>query len=186
MGMDVMLAYRIPGWGQGPILIEVPVPESVVAEQLEQHFKPENSHGEDHDTEEHRAEVKENTERAFRNEVILDAIAEKEEIGVSQAELIDYIVSSSSQYGMDPNQFAQMLDSSGQVNMIVGEVRRRKALAAVLAKAAVKDSKGDDVDLTDFVSVASDEDEGIDAEDAVDADDAIEPTAVVDPGEARL
>lgn len=163
-------------------LVEVPVPDSVVAEQLEQHFKPENSHGEDHDTEEHRAEVKENTERAFRNEIILDAIAEKEEIGVSQAELIDYIVSSASQYGMDPNQFAQMLDSSGQVNMIVGEVRRRKALAAVLAKAAVKDSKGDAVDLTDFVSVASDEDET--AEDA--SDEVIEPTAVTDPGEVRI
>ncbi|NVM98447.1 trigger factor [Arthrobacter sp. SDTb3-6] len=163
-------------------LIEVPVPESVVAEQLEQHFKPENSHGEDHDSEEHRAEVKENTERAFRNEIILDAVAEKEEIGVSQAELIDYIVSSASQYGMDPNQFAQMLDSSGQVNMIVGEVRRRKALAAVLAKASVKDTKGDAVDLTDFVSVSSDEDET--AGDA--SDEVIEPTAVTDPGEVRI
>jgi len=163
-------------------LIEVPVPESVVAEQIEQHFKPENSHGEDHDTEEHRAEVKENTERAFRNEIILDAIADKEEIGVSQAELIDYIVSSASQYGMDPNQFAQMLDSSGQVNMIVGEVRRRKALAAVLAQAAVKDTNGADVDLTDFVSVAGEEEEL----DAVEGDEVIEPTAVTDPGEVRI
>lgn len=161
-------------------LVEVPVPESVIAEQLEQHFRPENSHGaEEHDTEEHRAEIKENTERAFRNEIILDTIADKEEISVSQAELIEYIVSSASQYGMEPNQFAQMLDSSGQVNMIVGEVRRRKALAAVLAKAAVKDTKGESVDLSDFVSVASEEE-------IADEDQAIEPTAVVDPGEARI
>lgn len=161
-------------------LVEVPVPDSVIADQLEQHFRPENAHGtEEHDTEEHRAEVKENTEKAFRNEIILDAIAEKEEISVSQAELIDYIVSSASQYGMEPNQFAQMLDSSGQVNMIVGEVRRRKALAAVLAKASVKDSAGAAVDLTDFVSVASDEEETTE-------DDVIEPTAVVDPGEVRI
>ena len=167
-------------------LVEVPVPESVIADQLEQHFKPENAHGtEEHDTEEHRAEVKENTEKAFRNEVILDAIAEKEEIGVSQAELIDYIVSSASQYGMDPNQFAQMLDSSGQVNMIVGEVRRRKALAAVLAKASVKDSEGAAVDLTDFVSVASEDEEIVDG-DIVGEDEVIEPSAVVDPGEVRI
>lgn len=162
-------------------LVEVPVPDSVIAEQLEQHFRPENSHGaEEHDTEEHRAEVKENTEKAFRNEIILDAIAEKEEVSVSQAELIDYIVSSASQYGMDPNQFAQMLDSSGQVNMIVGEVRRRKALAAVLGKAAVKDTAGVAVDLTDFVSVASEEEE------IASEDEVIEPTAVTDPGEARV
>ncbi|MBP2414286.1 trigger factor [Arthrobacter stackebrandtii] len=161
-------------------LVEVPVPDSVIEEQLEQHFRPENAHGEDHDTDEHRAEVKENTEKAFRNEIILDAIAEKEEVSVSQAELIDYIVSSASQYGMDPNQFAQMLDSSGQVNMIVGEVRRRKALAAVLGKAVVKDSEGTLVDLTDFVSVAG-EDEEVPSE-----DEAIEPTAVTDPGEVRI
>ncbi|SEE08955.1 trigger factor [Arthrobacter alpinus] len=160
-------------------LVEVPVPESVIAEQLEQHFRPENSHGEDHDSEEHRAEVKENTEKAFRNEIILDAIAEKEEVSVSQAELIDYIVSSASQYGMDPNQFAQMLDSSGQVNMIVGEVRRRKALAAVLGKAVVKDSEGAAVDLTDFVSVASEEE-------IASEDEVLEPTAVTDPGEVRI
>ncbi|WP_104111203.1 trigger factor [Arthrobacter sp. N199823] len=162
-------------------LVEVPVPDSVIADQLEQHFKPENSHGpEEHDTEEHRAEVKENTEKAFRNEIILDAIAEKEEVSVSQAELIDYIVSSASQYGMDPNQFAQMLDSSGQVNMIVGEVRRRKALAAVLAKATVTDSEGAAVDLTDFVSVAAEEEE------VASEDEVLEATAVSDPGEARI
>lgn len=162
-------------------LVEVPVPDSVIADQLEQHFKPENSHGpEEHDTEEHRAEVKENTEKAFRNEIILDAIAEKEEVSVSQAELIDYIVSSASQYGMEPNQFAQMLDSSGQVNMIVGEVRRRKALAAVLGKATVTDSEGAAVDLTDFVSVAAEEEE------VASEDEVIEATAVSDPGEARI
>lgn len=162
-------------------LLEVPVPESVIAEQLEQHFRPENAQGgEEHDTEEHRAEVKENTERAFRNEIILDAVADKEEIGVSQAELIDYIVSSASQYGMDPNQFAQMLDSSGQVNMIVGEVRRRKALAAVLAKAVVKDTEGTLIDLSDFVSVAGDD------EVAEEVEEVIEPSAVTDPGEVRI
>jgi trigger factor len=139
-------------------MIEVPVPETVISEQLEQHFKPENAGtaGDDHDTEEHRAEVRTNTERAFRNEIILDAVADKEEVAVSQNELIDYIVSTASQYGMEPNQFAQMLDSSGQVPMIVGEVRRRKALAKVLELAKVTDTNGDAVDLSDFVRPAGD------------------------------
>ncbi|MBT8160278.1 MULTISPECIES: trigger factor [Arthrobacter] len=136
-------------------LIEVPVPDSVVEEQLEAHFNPENAHGEgEHDTEEHREEVKANTARAFKNEIILDAIADKEEVGVSQNELIDYIVSTASQYGMDPNQFAQIIDQSGQVPMMVSEVRRRKALAVVLSQAEVVDSEGNKVDLTDFVRPA--------------------------------
>lgn len=132
-------------------LVEVPVPEKVVEEQLEQHFNNPNAEA-DHDTEEHRAEVRENTERAFRNEVVLDAIAEKEEIGVEQAELIDYIITMSSQYGMDPNQFAQMLDSSGQAGMMVGEVRRSKALAKVLETAEVTDADGNTVDLTSYLN----------------------------------
>ncbi|HIY95301.1 MAG TPA: trigger factor [Candidatus Rothia avicola] len=131
-------------------LVEIPVPEKVIEDQLAQHF---NTPGQDddHDTEEHRAEVRENTERAFKNEIILDAIAEKEEVSVEQAELIDYIITMSQQYGMDPNQFAQMLDGSGQSGMIVGEVRRSKALAAVLAQAEVKDADGNAVDLSSFL-----------------------------------
>lgn len=131
-------------------LVEVPVPEKVVEDQIEQHFNNPNAEA-GHDSEEHRAEVRENTERAFRNEVVLDAIADKEEVGVEQSELIDYIVSMSSQYGMDPNQFAQMLDSSGQAGMMVGEVRRSKALANVLEKAEVVDSEGNAVDLSSYI-----------------------------------
>lgn len=152
-------------------LIEVPVPDSVVEEQLEAHFNPENAHGEgDHDTEEHRAEVKANSARAFQNEIILDAIADKEEVSVSQNELIDYIVTTASQYGMDPNQFAQIIDQSGQVPMMVSEVRRRKALAVVLGQAEVVDSEGNKVDLSDFVRPAG--------EGAANVEEAEEATVV--------
>ncbi|WP_426938510.1 trigger factor [Pseudarthrobacter sp. S3] len=167
-------------------LVQVPVPDSVVEEQVDAHFKEGNGHGEgEHDTEEHREEVKANTARAFQNEVILDAIAEKEEVNVSQAELIDYIVSAASQYGMDPNQFAQIIDQSGQVPMMVSEVRRRKALAVVLGQAAVTDTDGKSVDLSDFVRPGGEEEapaveaeatENINAE--TDATPGDEPAAV--------
>ncbi|MCM0617790.1 trigger factor [Paenarthrobacter sp. TYUT067] len=164
-------------------LVEVPVPDSVVEEQIEAHFNPENAHGEgDHDTEEHRAEVKANTERAFQNEIILDAIADKEEVDVSQNELIDYIVTTASQYGMDPNQFAQIIDQSGQVPMMVSEVRRRKALAVVLGQAEVVDSEGNKVDLTDFVrpagEAAAEEDAAIEATEEAEVSASDDPAAV--------
>jgi trigger factor len=163
-------------------MIEVPVPESVIEEQIEQHFNSENAHGgEDHDTEEHRAEVRENTERAFRNEIILDAVAEKEEVTVSQPELIDYIVSTAGQYGMEPNQFAQLIDQSGQVPMMVSEVRRRKALAKVLEAAKVTDTEGNVVDLSDFVRPAGETVEA--AETAAEADDI---TPGDDPADVRI
>ena len=131
-------------------LVEIPVPEKVIEDQLEQHFNNPNAEA-DHDTEEHRAEVRENTETAFKNEMVLDAVADKEEVTVDQAEMINYIITMSSQYGMDPNQFAQMLDGSGQAGALVGEVRRSKALAAVLKTAVVKDTKGNVVDLSKYL-----------------------------------
>ena len=131
-------------------LVEIPGPEKVIEDQLEQHFNNPNAEA-GHDTEEHRAEVRENTETAFKNEMVLDAVADKEEVTVDQAEMINYIITMSSQYGMDPNQFAQMLDGSGQAGALVGEVRRSKALAAVLKTAVVKDTKGNVVDLSKYL-----------------------------------
>lgn len=131
-------------------IVEIPVPEKVIEDQLEQHFNNPNAEA-GHDTEEHRAEVRENTETAFKNEMVLDAVADKEEVTVDQAEMINYIITMSSQYGMDPNQFAQMLDGSGQAGALVGEVRRSKALAAVLKTAVVKDTKGNVVDLSKYL-----------------------------------
>ncbi|MCY1674532.1 trigger factor [Pseudarthrobacter sp. SL88] len=164
-------------------LVEVPVPDSVVEEQLEAHFKEGNGHGEgEHDTEEHREEVRANTARAFQNEIILDAIAEKEEVDVSQNELIDYIVTTASQYGMDPNQFAQIIDQSGQVPMMVSEVRRRKALAVVLGQATVTDSEGNTVDLSDFVRPGGEE-EAPAADAEVTGADAAEGEATEVPAE---
>ena len=129
-------------------LVEVPVPDGVIAEQVEQHFSAGgHTAGDDHDTAEHRAELEQNTREAFANEVILDEVAEAEEVTVDQGELIEYIIATSSEYGMDPNQFAMMLDQGGQIPMIMGEVRRRKALAKVLEYAEVTDTDGKAVDI---------------------------------------
>ncbi|WP_150460016.1 trigger factor [Nesterenkonia ebinurensis] len=139
-------------------LVDVPVPDSVIEDQISQHFTSQgHSEGDSHDTGEHRTEIREQTEEAFRNEIVLDLIAEKEEVGVDQAEMIEYIVATAQQYGMEPNQFAQMLDQAGQVPMIMGEVRRRKALAKVLELAKVSDTEGNEVDLTEFVTPAEEQ-----------------------------
>lgn len=140
-------------------LVEIPVPQAVIDEQIAQHFDNPQAEA-DHDSPEHRAEVQKNAEDAFRNEIVLDAVAEAEEVGVEQSELIDYIVNMSQQYGMDPNQFAQLLDSSGQAGLMVGEVRRRKALAKVLEYATVTDTEGNPVDLSEFVRPQGEEPAG--------------------------
>ena len=169
-------------------LVEVPVPDGVIAEQVEQHFSAGgHTAGDDHDTAEHRAELEQNTREAFANEVILDEVAEAEEVTVDQGELIEYIIATSSEYGMDPNQFAMMLDQGGQIPMIMGEVRRRKALAKVLEYAEVTDTDGKAVDLTAFVTPGGQE--ALDAEaegaEAEGADEAEEKPAEKAPAKKK-
>ncbi len=152
--------------------VDVPVPDSIVEAEVHSHLEGESRLEDD----EHRAEVTESTRKALRAQLLLDAIVEKEEITVEQPELIEYIVMSAQQYGMDPNQFAQAIDGQGQVPAMVAEVGRRKALAHVLEHARVTDTDGNVVDL----NALSEED------DAVVESNVIEMTEVSDETEAEV
>jgi trigger factor len=101
----------------------------------------------------HRAEVLEQSTKSFKVQMVLDAIAEKEEIKVDEQELIQYLVQASQQYGMAPNDFIKTISEQGQVPMFVAEVSRRKALALVVEAAEVTDSKGGKVDLSEFTKL---------------------------------
>ncbi|MDQ2783093.1 MAG: trigger factor [Actinomycetota bacterium] len=138
--------------------VEVPVPDSIVEAEVHSHLEGESRLEDD----EHRAEVEANTRKALKAQLLLDAIVEKEEIRVEQPELVEYIVMSAQQYGMDPNQFAQTIDQQGQVPAMVAEVARRKALAYVLEQATVLDTNGTTIDLEEIVQTDDDEAEPAD------------------------
>ena len=59
----------------------------------------------------HRAEVTEASEKQFRTQMLLDAIAEKLDVQVSQDELTQYLVQSAAQYGMAPQDFVEALQT---------------------------------------------------------------------------
>jgi trigger factor len=124
--------------------VDVPVPEGIVAEEVHRHLEGEGRLEDDT----HRAEVEVEARKAFQQQLLLDAVAEKVEVAVNQQELVEYIVASAQQYGMEPNAFAKAVDEAGQVPSMVGEVARRKALATVLEKAHVTDAAGNEVDLS--------------------------------------
>jgi trigger factor len=138
--------------------VEVPVPESLVTDEVHRHLEAESRLEDD----EHRAEVTEEANKALRTQLLLDAIAEKENVSVNQQELVEYLVATAPQYGMDPNAFAQAVDSAGQIPAMVAEVARRKALATVLEQATVTDASGNTVDLDALVP----SEEGADGQDA--------------------
>ena len=138
--------------------VEVPIPENLVQQEIEAHFQ--DGHGDDA----HRAEFEEGAVREIRTQLILDEIAQQEQLSVSEAELVEYLVRQSSRYGMQPDQFVQEVVRAGQTAGFVGEVVRAKALAHVLEKAKVVDASGEAVDLSALTAAATggDEHEGHD------------------------
>jgi trigger factor len=161
-------------------LVEIPVPEQLVEDEVHRHLEQENRLEDD----EHRAEVTESSEKTFRTQILLDEVAQAENVKVSQDELTQYLIQGAAQYGMDPNEFVKILSENGQIPSMVGEVARNKALAIILGKVKVVDTNGASVDLSEFTALPdTDEDESAAAEsDAAPAAD--ETAAESDTGEA--
>ena len=122
--------------------VEMPLPEGVIAAEIEAHFE-DGHEGDDA----HRAEVEEQVREGLKSQFILDKIAETEEVTVGESELSAWLVQQAPRYGMTPDAFAQALVQAGQVQMAIADIRRAKALAVVLESATVVDTNGAPVDL---------------------------------------
>ena len=121
--------------------VDFPLPESLIARELEEHFH--DGHGD----EDHKAEFESEARGRIKSAILLDRIAEENELSVAQEELSAWLMQQAPRYGMTPDQFANELVAAGQVQMAVTEVRRAKALAFVMEKANIVDPSGNEVDL---------------------------------------
>lgn len=121
--------------------VDFPLPESLLAAEIEEHFH--DGHGD----EEHRSEFETEARNRLKSAMIMDKVADANELSVSQEELSAWLVQQAPRYGMAPDQFANELVKAGQVQMAVTEVRRGKALAFALEKATIVDPSGAHVDL---------------------------------------
>ncbi|KRA23270.1 trigger factor [Microbacterium sp. Root61] len=161
--------------------VEIPVPPKLIEDEVHTHLEGEGRL----EDEVHRAEVTEASEKQFRTQMILDAIAEQANVSVSQDELTQYLIQSAAQYGMAPQEFVETIQANGQLPALVGEVARNKALAVALGKVTVVDTAGKTVDLAGFIAV---EDEAAAEEDVVEeaeeiADAAAEADAIIEAEE---
>lgn len=144
-------------------LVEVPVPEKLLDEEVNtrKHNLINHQLGQmgidlptylqmqDKSEEDFDAELKEQAEKGIRTQFVLDELVTKEKLNVSQEELTEHLMRRAQSSGMSPDQFAQAVVEGGQVPMLVGEVARGKALAAVVESVTVKDTNGEVVDLDD-------------------------------------
>jgi trigger factor len=115
--------------------------------------------------------------RSIKAGFILDKLAVAEELGVESSELNSYITQQAYRLGVTPDQLAQQITESGQVNSVVADVLRTKALTLIAEKATVTDASGNPVDILAITradaEAAADEGDGDgDADGAADNSDA--------------
>jgi trigger factor len=122
---------------------EIPVPDNLVELEVNDHLEGE---GRMEDAE-HRAEVDGQVRSSLKSDFLLDAIVQAEDVQITEIELTEYLMRTSQRYGMAPQQFAEELQKAGQIQQLVAEVTRAKALASVLGRITVKDASGNVVDL---------------------------------------
>lgn len=152
---------------------EVPVPEQLVEDEVKRHLEQEGKSLDD----EHGEEVRAEANRSFQQQVLLDEIIKAEQVEVEQEEFTQYLFQQSSQYGIAPQEFVQIMQQNNQIPQLVGEVARSKAVLYVLEDAEIVDSNGNSVDLSEFTAAVRDgrnkrdaaEAEGAEAEGAEDA-----------------
>src|SRR3954449_10071900 len=144
----------------------------------EQYAEFENKSVEDIDR-----EIEEGAQQAIKAQFVLDAIARKEELTVSEAELTDTILRRAQQAGMQPAAFAQEVVNSNQLGALMGEVLRGKALALALEHAKIRDTASNEIDLDALTEQfaptgAADDESGEEESDAEAATEAEETPAL--------
>ena len=122
--------------------VDFPLPEGVIRQEVDEHFA--DGHAGD---DAHRAEVEQSASDGLRSRLLLDRIAEAEEVSVGESELSSWLLQNAPRYGMAPDAFAHALVQAGHLHMAIGDIRRAKALAVVTQKARVVDASGRTVDL---------------------------------------
>ena len=173
--------------------VEVPLPEGVVASEIEgrQHAlahqleqagisREDFLAAEGQSAEEFEADIDKRTHEALTAQFVLDKIVAKEQLSVNEQELSEHIIRTASRYGMGPDQFAQQVVQAGQVPVLVSEVVRGKALALVLESAIVVDASGRPVDLEALREDVASEAEPADGDTADVAQDEAVGDAVTD------
>lgn len=140
--------------------VDVPLPGTVLQEEVdrrkesidqqlegagltrEQYLQSQGTSVEDFE-----AELEQGARQAIKAGFVLDQVARKEELDVSNEDLTNQLMTQAAQMGVGPEQLAQHVSQSGQIGALMSEVLRGKALDLVLEHAEITDESGRMVDL---------------------------------------
>jgi trigger factor len=141
----------------------VPAPEGVVAEEVEQrkqamvdelervgatlaeYLSVEGKTEQDIET-----ELTEAATEGVKIQLVLDTLAEQEQVQVSDDEFGHEIVHRAQRAGLAPQAYYDQLVRAGMAAAVFGDVRRGKALGLVLERVKITDTTGSQLSLEDL------------------------------------
>ncbi len=147
---------------------EVPLPESIVESEYESR-KHDALHAFDqdeqrlgrwleqqgHSAEEFDTDLRKGARETVKIHLLLDTIADDEELSVSDSELRERIVYQAQRRGVSPNEYALKAHESGELGAIYADVRRGKALVTVVRQANVTDASGNCIDIDALIEATA-------------------------------
>ena len=166
-------------------MTDIPVPEGVVNAEVQVRAH-DAVHAFDHDEQaltshvesegrtrdEFDDELRSSAEEAVRTQLLLDALADAEGVGVSQEEFTERLIYNAQRFGVSPDEYFKRLQEGSQLGSIFADVRRGKALAIAVGRATITDASGTTLDIDDLFGVETvDEQESASGADTTDDSD---------------
>ncbi|GAB3528081.1 trigger factor [Phytohabitans suffuscus] len=149
---------------------EVPAPEGVVREEVDHRKQAmtdqlerigasleEYLSAEEKTEEQIDAELTEAATEGVKIQLLLDTLADAEDVQVSDDEFGHEIMHRAQRAGVQPQQYYDQLVRSGTAGAIFGDVRRGKALALVMERIKITDSAGNELNMDDLRGGSADE-----------------------------
>lgn len=146
--------------------VEIPIPENAREAEIEarQH---QAVHSFDHNEEALNAhlesigqtreeldkDIVHSAEEAVRTQLLLDAVAEANNVGVTQEEFTQRVMFNAQRFGLSPDEYFQRLQQGNQIASVFAEVRRAKALMSVVQQVTIKDLSGETLDFADLFGI---------------------------------
>jgi len=154
---------------------DIPAPEGIVKDEVEgrkqamtDQLERIGATLEDYLTSEEKTEEQIDQEltdaaaEGVRIQLLLDTVADAEDIQVSDDEFGHEIVHRAQRAQMQPQQYYDQLMKSGAAAAVFGDVRRGKALASVMEKVTMRDTAGNTLSVDDLREADDDEHAGHD------------------------
>lgn len=149
---------------------DVPAPEGVVREEVDHRKQAmtdqlerigasleEYLAAEEKTEEQIDAELTEAATEGVKIQLLLDTLADAEDVQVSDDEFGHEIMHRAQRAGVQPQQYYDQLVRSGTAGAVFGDVRRGKALALVMERIKITDSAGNELNMDDLRGGSADE-----------------------------